>query len=190
MPETKWVALARIVRTHGRHGEVAAEILTDFPQRLLAIENVSLADQDEKRRPARVLACRLSPHRGRQAIFRFEGIESIDQAAQLVGHELQVPFSERLPLPLGQYYIADLVGCEVWESTERLGRVRSVETFGKNAPGTPVLAIETAQGELLVPLAEEICRKIDLDARQIAVVLPEGLRELNRKNSPPRRRIK
>ncbi len=47
--------------------------------------------------------------------------------------------------------------------------------------GTPLLVLETAQGELLIPLAEEICRHIDLVGRRIDVVLPEDLRELNRK---------
>jgi hypothetical protein len=46
--------------------------------------------------------------------------------------------------------------------------------------GTPVLEIETPDGELLVPLAQEICTKIDTAARRIEVILPEGLRDLNR----------
>jgi len=45
--------------------------------------------------------------------------------------------------------------------------------------GTPVLEVETAQGELLIPLAADICRRIDTVARRIEVELPEGLRELN-----------
>jgi hypothetical protein len=30
-----------------------------------------------------------------------------------------------------------------------------------------------------VPLAEDICRRIDIVARRIDVILPEGLRDLN-----------
>jgi len=40
--------------------------------------------------------------------------------------------------------------------------------------------VDTPDGELLVPLAEEICTRIDTTARRVEVVLPEGLRELNR----------
>jgi ribosomal 30S subunit maturation factor RimM len=40
--------------------------------------------------------------------------------------------------------------------------------------------IDSPQGELLVPLAQDICVLIDTSARRIEVVLPEGLRELNR----------
>ena len=46
-------------------------------------------------------------------------------------------------------------------------------------PGTPLLVVDTLQGELLIPLAEEICTRIDLVARRIEVVLPGGLREVN-----------
>ncbi len=190
MPEAAWVSVGRIVRAHGRHGEVAAEILTDFPQRLLALRDVSLAGTSGARRPARVLACRLSPSRGGQAIFRLAGVETIEQAAALVGFEIQVPMADRLPLPAGQYYITDLVGCEVREGTERLGRVASVELTGERAAGTPVLAVETSEGELLIPLAEAICRRIDPEARLIEVVLPEGLRELNRKGASGRGEIR
>jgi ribosomal 30S subunit maturation factor RimM len=46
--------------------------------------------------------------------------------------------------------------------------------------GTPLLVVDTRGGELLIPLAEDICTGIDLRGRRIEVVLPEGLRDLNR----------
>ena len=42
-----------------------------------------------------------------------------------------------------------------------------------------VLAVGTPEGELLIPLAAEICTRIDTQARRIEVRLPEGLRGLN-----------
>ncbi len=39
--------------------------------------------------------------------------------------------------------------------------------------------MDTGQGELLIPLAEDICKRIDAAARRIEVTLPEGLRDLN-----------
>jgi len=45
--------------------------------------------------------------------------------------------------------------------------------------GAPLLVVDTPRGELLIPLAEDICTRIDTAARRITVVLPEGLRELN-----------
>jgi ribosomal 30S subunit maturation factor RimM len=47
--------------------------------------------------------------------------------------------------------------------------------------GTPILVIDTSAGELLVPLAEDICRRVNTAERRIDVVLPDGLRDLNEK---------
>jgi len=42
-----------------------------------------------------------------------------------------------------------------------------------------LLALDTPGGELLVPLAEDICKSVSVAARRIEVLLPEGLRDLN-----------
>jgi 16S rRNA processing protein RimM len=171
------VTLARIVRPHGRRGEVAAEILTDFPERLKNLREAYLWDGSGEPRRVTIRSCWLSRSRGGQAIFHFEGCAGIADAERLRGCEVQVPLAERVPLPAGQYYISDLIGCAVWQcGAGQLGSVRDVRILGE---GAPLLVVETPGGELLIPLAEEICTRIDIAARRIEAVLPEGLRELN-----------
>lgn len=175
------VTVARLLRPHGRRGEVAAEILTDFPERLTLLPTAELWDGRGEPRRVRIRSCWISRSRGGQAIFHFEGSDSISEARKLSGLEVQIPLAERMPLPVGSYYITDLIGCEVYESGgAALGRVREVQFPGENAAGTPLLVVDSAHGELLVPLAQEICVRIDTAARRIEVRLPEGLRELNR----------
>jgi 16S rRNA processing protein RimM len=175
------VTVARVLRPHGRRGEVAAEILTDFPEHLKRLKTAFLWDGKAEPRPAMVRSCWISQSRGGQAIIHFEGSDSISDAEKIVGLEVQIPLSERVPLPGGSYYVTDLIGCEVRDSAGlELGRVRDVQFTGENIAGTPLLVVEAPHGELLVPLAEEICVRFDLDARQIVVNLPEGLRDLNR----------
>ena len=60
-----------------------------------------------------------------------------------------------------------------------LGTVLDVFFPGEGTLGTPLLQVETPKGELLLPLAEDICKRIDVAARRIDVTLPEGLGELN-----------
>jgi 16S rRNA processing protein RimM len=174
------VTLARILRPHGRRGEVACEILSDFPERFKSLRSVELSGL----RRVAVRSCWLSQSRGGQAIFLFEGSDSISDAEKLVGLEVQIPLSERVHLPSGSYYITDLAGCEVRESSIRspagepgamIGHVRDVQMTG----GTPILVVDAPQGELLIPLAQDICVRVDTAARAIDVVLPEGLRDLN-----------
>lgn len=175
------VTVARVLRPHGRRGEVAAEILTDFPDRLTRLAAAFLSDAKTAARAVHVRGCWLSQSRGGQAIFHFEGSDSISDAEKLVGLEVQIPIAQRMPLPGGSYYVTDLIGCEVRDGGGReLGRVRDVQFTGEHTPGTPLLVIDAAEGELLVPLAQEICTRVDLNARRIHVSLPEGLQDLNR----------
>lgn len=173
------VTLARILRPRGLRGEVAAEILTDFPERLPKLKEVWLAGGRSAPRHIRVQRCWLSSGRGGQAVFHFAEINSVEAAESLRGLEVQVPIEERAPLAAGNYFVSDLVGCEVWEegASSALGSVRDVEFPG----GAPLLAIDTSHGEVLVPLAVEFCVQIDVKAKRIVVTLPEGLRDLNRR---------
>lgn len=175
------VTVARVLRPHGRHGEVACEILTDFPDRLTRLASVELWNQAKPPRKVTVRSCRLSPSRGGQAIFHFENSDSISDAEKLVGLEVKIPFADRIQLPRGSYYVSDLAGCEVqMASGTVIGVVRDVQFTGEGVAGTPVLEIDSARGELLVPLAEEICTEIDVAAKRILIVPPEGLLDLNR----------
>jgi 16S rRNA processing protein RimM len=172
------VTVARILRPRGLRGEVAAEILTDFPERLPNLREVWLADGRGAPRAAKVRRCWLSPSRGGQAIFHFDGIENVEAAGRLRGFEVQIPIEQRAKLDPGNYYVGELIGCEVWEAGAALamGAVRDVEFPG----GAPLLAVDTSQGEVLVPLAAEFCVRIDIRAKRIDVTLPDGLRDLNR----------
>lgn len=174
------ITVARVLRPHGRRGEVAAEILTDFPERLMRLASVELWDGAAAPRSAAVRSCWLSQSRGGQAIFQFAGSESISDAKKLVGLEVQIPASERMQLPSGTYYLSDLIGCEVHERNgERIAAVTDVQFTGEDVAGTPILVVDAPQGELLIPLAQEICVRIDTAGRRIEVALPEGLRDLN-----------
>jgi 16S rRNA processing protein RimM len=182
--------VALIVRPHGVRGEVAAEILTDFPERLTKLQRVTLWNGIAAPRMAEVSRCWLSHSRGGQAIFHFASSNSVDDAKKLVGFEVRIPLAERAKLPDGSYYISDLVGCEVIEKNgAKVGIVGDVEINGENVQGTPLLVVAldparataTNDGEILIPLAQDICVAVDPAARRIEVILPDGLLEVNAK---------
>jgi 16S rRNA processing protein RimM len=173
--------VARVLRPHGRRGEVACEILTDFPERLTRLASVELWDLTSQPRKVEVRSCWLSQSRGGQAVFHFEGSDSISDAEKLLGAEVQIPLADRMELPSGSYYLSDLADCEVrLPDGTVLGVVRDVQFTGEDVAGTPVLEIDSPQGELLVPLADEICTEIDIGTKRIVIVPPEGLLDLNR----------
>ncbi len=169
------LTVARIVKTQGRRGEVAAQILTDFPERLMERAEVWLWDGAGEAR--RIEVERIWPHKS-FLVFQFAGYESIAQADELIGLEVQIPRAEAAPLGEGEFFQYELVGCRVVEQATgaELGRVRELVRTG----GTPLLAVDTPDGkELLIPFAEEFCKRIIPKEQRVEVVLPEGLKELN-----------
>ena len=100
----------------------------------------------------------------------------MDQARRLSGLELRVPEEALQPLEPGQYYQHQLVGCAVETTSARhLGTVIRVE----GGAGGSRLVVDGDRGELLIPLAAEICVHIDVEARSIRIAPPEGLLDLN-----------
>ena len=67
-----------------------------------------------------------------------------------------------------------------YKNDHLVGTVRDVFFPGESQPGTPLLAVDTSSGELLIPLAKDICTRIDTTARRIEVRLPEGLRDTDK----------
>jgi 16S rRNA processing protein RimM len=203
--------VARVLRPRGNKGEVAVELLTDFPERLTKLKEVflgrALGDSSAAKfvgafgasepTPVGVKSCWISQNHRGQGVFHFAGVASINEAEKFRGLDVLLPFEQRVSLPAGQYFVADLIGCAVFQvagetamasspcsmasAPELLGTVRNVQFPGEGeiVRGTPLLEVETQQGELLIPLAEDICRRIDAAARRIEVTLPEGLRDLN-----------
>ena len=194
----RFFVVAHLLRPRGNKGELAAQLLTDFPERLTKLKEVFLFDAKSKAEPRQVAVknCWLSQNHQGQAIFHFENIDSINDAEKLRGLEVLLPIDQRVTLPAGHYFVADLVGCSVFElpispstlsspacsiaeAPTLLGVVTDVEFPGEDFPGTPLLVVDTQPGELLIPLAEDICTRINVNAHRIEVVLPEGLRELD-----------
>ncbi len=180
-PRADRVTVARVLRPHGVRGEVAAEILTDFPDRLTRLKSAELWNEKTgATKRVAIRKCWLSHSRGGQAILHFEDSSSVSDAKKLVGLDVQIPLTERVALPAGSYYVTDLIGCEVYEKKgSKVGIVRDVQFTGEGAARNPILAVKSARGELLIPLAQEICERVDINARRIEVVLPEGLHDLN-----------
>jgi 16S rRNA processing protein RimM len=185
----RWVLVARILRPRGNKGEVVAELLTDFSSRFSTLKQVYLRKDDGEPRSAALENFWVDRNHPEMGIFHFTGCTTISEAEKLRGFEVLLRFEERVVLPAGQYFVTDLIGCTVVappdEATKRaspglvLGTVRDVLFTGETVAGTPILQVETPGGELLVPLAEDICKRIDVAGRRIEVRLPEGLGEMN-----------
>jgi 16S rRNA processing protein RimM len=171
------VTVGRIVRPQGNRGEVVVAPETDFGDERFepgATLHVQRGDAIELLRVATSRA-----HDGRWVIG-FDGVRSIDEAEALRDRELRIPEAELHALGSNEFYVHDLVGCEVRTMTGvSVGRVRRVEL----GTSTPMLVIGEREDadDVLVPLVDAICRRIAVEERVIEIDPPDGLIDVNRR---------
>jgi 16S rRNA processing protein RimM len=170
------VLVGRVARAHGNKGQVIVNPETDFPEERFRVGR-TVFTQSPSGEPVERLLSAVRFHQGRPVIA-LEGIASMDDAEALAGSELRVPESSLEELPAGSYYHHELVGCEVRRQDGTVvGTVKGVE--GPMHGST--LVVEGRHGEVLIPLASEICVSIEPGQRVIVIEPPEGLIELNEK---------
>jgi 16S rRNA processing protein RimM len=176
----EFITLARVVKTQGRRGEVAAEIHSDVPERFAAgMKLFALPKSEGARRELEVED--LWPHKG-LLVLKFRGVDSMSDAALLLGSELQVPSAERAKLEPGWNYVSELIGCTVLDHAGEIGRIEDVQ-FG--AGEAPLLIVTNAVGKKFdVPFAEAYLEGVDVKQRQVRMNLPEGMLEINAPLTP------
>ena len=178
--EAEFVTIARVAKTQGRHGEVAATLLTDFPELFETRKKLfALGDSTKQSGAAEPNRRKLELnehwfHKG-MVVLKFAGVDSISDAETLVGSEIQIPRSERAALGSDEFYVSDLIGCTVTDSGREIGRVKDVQFGSGEAP----LLVIAGEKEYLVPFAAAYIEKIALEQKRLEMKLPEGLLELD-----------
>lgn len=167
------VVVARIARPHGLRGQVVLNVDTDFPDVRFAVGSVLYAGTGDAMRALTVGSVRF--HKGRP-IVGFEGVARIEDAEALGRGELRARRDTLPPLPDNVFFHEQLVGCDV-ETTAgtAVGQVARVE----GGAAASLLVVLGRRREILVPLAEDICVRIDVERRRIVIEPPDGLLELN-----------
>jgi 16S rRNA processing protein RimM len=165
-----------VVKTQGRRGEVAGEILSDVPDRFAVGMRLLALPREPDRQRRELEVEEIWPHKG-LVVLKFAGVDSISDAEALVGCELQVPLSQRSELRAGWNYVSDLVGCSVFDHDREIGRIEDVQ-FG--AGEAPLLIVRDAAAKLVeIPFAEAYLDRLDVERKQVRMKLPEGLLEVN-----------
>ncbi len=170
---TEMVLVGRVTKPHGLRGHVFVDPETDFVEDRFAPGVRLWAQVGGEPCELIVTSSRLQ---GSRPVVAFEGQASRTDAEALVGVELRVPEAELTPLPEGRYYLHQLRGCTVETVRgDRVGIVSRVEI----GAGDGCLVVLGSSGEVLVPLADDICVDVDVGAGRIRIAPPEGLLNLN-----------
>jgi len=168
------IALGRVVGAHGLRGQLRVRCLGDHPGNLLAAASIELADARgaEDPAPQRREIREAAAGRAGEVRLRLAGVEDRNAALALRGHLLLGNSADLAPLPEGEFYWFQLIGCRVERAGRTLGRVREIWETGAH----DVLVVSGCDGrERLIPTARELVPEVDLAARRIVVADLPGL---------------
>jgi 16S rRNA processing protein RimM len=172
-----FISLARVIKPQGNKGEVAVELSTDFPEKFAERKHILALQKDGSQRELEIED--FWPHKGRM-ILKFQGVDNINDAELLAGCVLQVPQTERVKLEAGAYFVSDLVGCEVFVTSENIARsIGKITDVEFNTGDAPLLTVMEGKREHLIPFAGEFIVNVATDAKRIEMKLPDGLLEID-----------
>lgn len=153
--------VGKIVNTHGLKGEVKVIALTDDSKRYNDLDFVLIDGVERK-----IQGCKFQKDR---VIVKIEGIDSIEEAEKYKNKYMEIPREYAVPLEEDTYYIADIIGCNVYDTSGKsLGEVYDVIQTKNN----DVYWIRKPK-ELLIPVLLEIVTDINIDNRKI-IIKPVG----------------
>ncbi len=149
--------VGKIVNTHGLKGEVKVIPLTDDPKRYNELEFVLIDGVERK-----IQGCKYQKDR---VIVKVEGIDTIEEAEKYKNKYMEIPREYAVPLEEDTYYIADIIGCNVFDTNGKdLGEVYDVIQTKNN----DVYWIRKPK-ELLIPVLLDIVTDIDVENRKITI---------------------
>ncbi|KAJ51542.1 16S rRNA processing protein RimM [Clostridium tetanomorphum] len=153
----EFLSIGQIINTHGLKGELKIYPLTDDIRRFRNLKRVFINNEEKK-----VIWCKLQNDK---VILKIEGIDSIEDAIKYRNKYLEVPRAEAVKLPEGRYYIADLIGCKVFdENEEEIGTLVDVIQTKSN----DVYCVK-GEKEVLVPVLKTIVVSIDIEEERIII---------------------
>ena len=106
-------------------------------------------------------------------LVKFKGIETVENAEKLRNSFVEIDRADAIPLEEGQYFIADLLGLDVFLDTgEKLGVLEDIY----NAGSSDIYVVKNELGkQFLLPYIDEVIKQINLEEGKIIVHIIEGL---------------
>jgi len=168
--------IGTVCRPHGLRGELRVKLHDPGSSALEAVRVLWTEKDSEHPQKWSVKWCRGESNGF--FIVAVDGIIDRTAAEALTRHKLLVARNELPALEPGEFYLADLPGCEaqLGDGT-RVGIVTDVVGFGAQ----PQLLIERPdRAPALVPIVDEILTAYDPERRLVVIAPPDGLLDLDR----------
>ena len=162
--------IGQIVNTFGVKGMVKVYPYTENVKRFEELKKVSLINKNSKKE----YEIEDVKYHKNMVLVKFKGVDSLEEAENLRNFYVEIERKDASPLEEGSYYIADLIGLNVYtDEGEKLGILEDIFNTGSN----DVYVVKDLNGkQILLPGIEDVIKEIDLKEGKILVHMLKGLR--------------
>lgn len=158
--------VGQIVNTFGIKGEVKVTPFTDDINRFDSLEKVYVKTKKEEK----LYNIENVRYHKNMVLLKLENVNTMEDAEMLRNAFLEIDREEAIPLEKGTYFIADLIGLDVYtDEQEFLGKVEDIYNTGSN----DIYVVKNELGkQILLPGIEEVIKEVKLDDRIIVHLIP------------------
>ena len=164
------IQVARILKSNGTDGELLISFRDIAPEDIDTQEPVFIYC-DGLPVPFFITAF---TQRGRnRALVKFADVTSFDDAEEICGQAVYVNAEDYSDLDTSEEGDFSMLAGWTLEDAEgvKIGTITDYE----NIPGNPCLYVETKNGQVMIPLHEELILSIDEKNQTLTMEIPEGL---------------
>lgn len=158
--------VGQIVNTFGIKGEVKVTPFTDDINRFDSLEKVYVKTKKEEK----LYNIENVRYHKNMVLLKLENVNTMEDAEMLRNAFLEIDREEAIPLEEGTYFIADLIGLDVYtDEQEFLGKVEDIYNTGSN----DIYVVKNELGkQILLPGIEKVIKEVKLDDRIIVHLIP------------------
>ena len=165
----KRLEVGQIVNTFGIKGEVKVVPFTNDMKRFDDLKKVYVTS----RKDSKLYKVESVRYHKNMVLLKLEGINNPEDAEMLKNAYLEIDREDAIPLEEGTYFIADLIGLEVYsDEGNLLGKVEDIYNTGSN----DIYVIKDELGkQILLPGIKEVIKDVQIQNAKIIVHLIPGL---------------
>ena len=162
----KKLEVGQIVNTHGIKGEIKVVPFTDDISRFDKLKKVYVKTKKENK----LYQIEGVRYHKNMVLLKLQGIDNPEQAELLKNSFLEIDWEDAVPLKEGTYFIADLIGLEVYtDEGNLLGKVDDIYNTGAN----DIYVVKDELGKtILLPGIKDVIKQVILDEKIIVHLIP------------------
>ncbi len=165
----KNLEIGQIVNTFGIKGFVKVKPWVNDVTRFDDLKTVYIKIRKEQKE----LQIEEVKYHKNMVLLKFKGINTVEQAEELRNAYIEIDRKDAIPLEEGTYFIADLLGTEVYsDEGEKLGMLDDIYNTGSN----DIYVVKNELGKsILLPGIPDVIKDVNIEEKKIVVHLLKGL---------------